>query len=96
MERSASNNAFTRSLQNASANTELQQQKQGFAANLALQKANMSRNIFEDSLRAFEQKNQAAGQLVGAGISNVMDTNRFANYMKLRNQENEFNKKYNG
>lgn len=96
MQRNASNNAFMRSLQNASANTELQQQKQGFAANLALQKANMSRNIFEDSLRAFEQKNQAAGNLVANGFNTIQDTNRFANYMKLRNQENEFNKKYNG
>lgn len=95
MERSASNNAFMRSLQNASANTELQQQKQGFAANLALQKANMSRNIFEDALRAHEMKNAAAGQTVAAGISNIADTNRFANYMRLRNQEQDFSNKYN-
>lgn len=94
MERNASNNSFMRSLQNASANTELQQSKQQFAAQTALQKANMSRNIFEDSLNAFQQKQAASGQLLGAGISNVMDTNRFANYMKLRNQENEFKNQY--
>jgi len=95
MQRNASNNAFMRSLQNASANTELQQSKQQFAAQTALQKANLSRAIFEDSLRAYEMKQGAAGAAVNAGISNVFDANRFANFMRLRNEENSFNNKYN-
>lgn len=94
MSRNAANNAFTRSLQNVAANTELQQGKQQFAAQLAAQKAQMSRNIFEDSLRAFEQKQQSAGNLMATGISNILDTNRFANFMRLRGQENQFNNEY--
>ncbi len=94
MERTAINDSFTRSLQNAANETELKQSKLGLAAGLTAQKANMSRQIFDDSLNAFTQKQASAGNLLGAGISNVMDANRFANYMKLRNKEQDFNNTY--
>lgn len=90
MSRNAANNAFTRSLQNASANTELQMSKQAVANQLTAQRAGMNRVIFEDSLQAFKEKEAAAAELLNAGIGNLFQSNRFANYMALRNQENQF------
>jgi hypothetical protein len=48
---------------------------------------NASRTIFEDSLRAFDQKSAAAAQLTQAGIKNILNANRFQQFMKMRNEE---------
>ncbi len=95
MERNAINDAYTRSLQNAVANTEVQQNKRSEATNLLLNKTNISRQIFQDANQAFQDKQNASADTLNAGIGNAFSANRFANFMRLRNEENSFNNKYN-
>jgi hypothetical protein len=87
LERQAINDSFMRKLQNSVANNELQMAKQQYATDLSAQKMNASRTIFEDSLRAFDQKSAAAAQLTQAGIKNILNANRFQQFMKMRNEE---------
>jgi hypothetical protein len=90
MTRSAVNNAFNRTLEKTVADTELQQNKQATANSLLLQKNQLNRQIFDDSMRAFQQKQMAGASLLNTGLSNALQANRWQDFMRMREQENKF------
>jgi len=85
--RDAANSYYGRGLQSALANKNLEMQKKLYADQLVGQKANMNRQLFEDNLNAWTQNQQAGGNLVSAGLQNLVAGNR------LR-QEQQFQNKY--
>ena len=96
LERDAINNSYARGLDNAIAGNRLKQEKQRYATTVSAEKQGMKRQIFEDSLAAFHQKQAAGSNLLNTGISNILDSNRFAQFMKMRGEENDFQNKYGG
>lgn len=90
MERSAINEGFGRGLQSAVANRTLQLNKQEYATNLALQKANMSRNLFGDKMTAWMQNQQSGGALVGQGIQNGIGAARYANELQAQKERQAY------
>lgn len=80
MERSVINDSFNRALQAKVADKNLQLQKQQNAYNmqnavnsLAQYKQEANRRLFQDDLAAFQQKTDAAANLMGTGLSNLSD-----------------------
>lgn len=85
--RQAANDYFGRGLQSAIANKNLQMDKQTQANSMVTQKANMNRQLFEDTMNAWQQNQKAGSSLVGAGLKNMIDANRL-------NRETAFQNKY--
>lgn len=93
MERAALNDSVQRGLMAKVQDTALRLQKQQYADtrrsyadskqtelnNLIENKADRSRNLFNDTLTAWEENQQAGGELVGAGIQNLIGVNRLQN-----------------
>lgn len=74
----------------ASADAQLKQQKQGYADNLTSQVAQANRQIFTDSLNKYMLTQQAASNLMGAGLSNLsgaMELNKQQDRMDERAQK---------
>jgi hypothetical protein len=80
-ERQAINESFGRGLQSAIANKERMLQKQVAANQLAVQKADMSRRLFEDKMGAWQQEQKTGGDLIAAGLKNKIDANRYQNVL---------------
>jgi len=87
MTRDAANQYYGRGLSSALANKNLEMQKKLYADQLVGQKADMNRQLFQDNLTAWTQNQQAGGNLVSAGLQNLVAGNR------LR-QEQQFQNKY--
>ena len=89
MERSAINEGWGRGLQAKIANQNLMLDKQQVANNLSLQKAAMSRQLFEDKLNGWNQNQTAGSALLGSGIRNIIGANRYANTLNSINEQNQ-------
>lgn len=89
MERSAINEGFGRGLAAKVADTNLMMDKQQTANMMSLQKAQMSRQLFEDKMNAWQQNQQAGGQLLGAGITNLVGAGRYASEVAAQQERNK-------
>jgi len=87
LSRQASNDYFSRGLQSAISSKNLQMDKQAQANDLVNQKAAMQRQLFGDTMNAWQQNQKAGGDLVSAGLQNLMGANRL-------NREQQFQNKY--
>ncbi len=74
--RAAINNMYTNNLKLASEDERLRMQKAQYAGAMAGNRANMSRQLFADNMNAFQQKQQAGSELLGAGIRNLVGSIR--------------------
>jgi len=97
LERSVLNDSFGRKLQSKISDNSLKMQKQEQAMqrqqelnNMVANKAGMNRQLFEDTLRGWNQDQAGAGALVNAALSNALDTRRYnkfkAQYDQTQNQ----------
>lgn len=84
--RQAANDYFSRGLQSAIANKNLQMNKQQYADALNQNKASMNRQLFQDNLNAWNQQQVAGGNLVSAGLQNLMGANRLQREKDFQNQ----------
>lgn len=87
LQRQAASDYFTRGLQQAVQNKQLQMSKQQYANDLVANKAEMSRRLFQDTMNAWQQKQQSGAALVGAGLQNLIGAKRL-------NDELAFNRDY--
>ena len=98
MTRDAANQYYGRGLQNAIANKNLQLDKQAQANQLVGQKSEMNRRLFNDSMGAWMQNQQAGQSLVGMGLQNLIGANRlnkeYAFQNKLANNSNPYSDSY--
>jgi hypothetical protein len=74
--RAAINNMYTNNLKLASEDERLRMQKAQYAGAMAGNRANMSKQLFNENLSAFQQKQQAGSELLGAGIRNLVGSMR--------------------
>lgn len=81
--RQAANDYYLRGLKGLASGKNLQLDKQALADNLIQNKAQMSRQLFNDNMNAWLSKQQAGGNLVGSAINNALQVNRY-------NQEKQF------
>jgi hypothetical protein len=97
LERAASNDAYGRNLSTTILDNNLKLQKQDTAAQRQAEanqmtyiKQNYNRMLFQDNLNAFQQKQQANSNLLGAGVQNFVSANRYEQEKKrISNRENE-------
>ena len=47
------------------------------ASQMGLQKADMSRRLFEDKMSAWKQEQQTGGDLIASGLKNQIDAKRY-------------------
>lgn len=90
-ERNAINQGWGMGLKAKIAGQELMQDKQRYADTLALQKAGMSRQLYEDKLAGWNQQQQAGSQLLGAGIRNMISANRYQKELEAQKQRQQYN-----
>ncbi len=88
LSRQAGNDYFSRGLQAAVNNKQLKQDKQLYADQLNSQKAGMNRQLFQDNLNAWKENQAAGGNLVGAGISNMLAASRLNKESQFQNELN--------
>lgn len=74
--RAATNDYADNLLKMASADANTRLQKQGYAARLTGQRAQMKRRLFEDSMNAFDQNQMAGADLLSSGIENLFTNKR--------------------
>jgi len=89
MERSAINEGWGRGLKAKIADQNLMLDKQQTANQLSLQKAGMSRQLFEDKLGAWNQDEMAAAGLKNQGWRNIIGASRYANALNSIQQQNQ-------
>jgi hypothetical protein len=51
----------------------------------------MSRRLFDDKMTAWMQNQQAGGNLVGAGIRNLIGGSRYQQELKAQQERNKYN-----
>lgn len=88
-ERNAINEGYGNALKKAIANKSLMMDKQQYADQMALQKAQMSRNLFGDKLNAWTQKQSSASELLGAGLSNLIGSQRYKDELEAYKQRQQ-------
>lgn len=88
MERQAINESFGRGLQSAIANRKLQLSKQERADEMVGQKQELNRRLFQDTMNAWNQNQQAGSTLVSTGLANQIGASRYADAM-LALQQNK-------
>ena len=88
-ERSVLNDAFGRKLQSRISDNALRMQKQEQAMarqqdlnSMLAHKQELNRRLFGDTLNAWNQDQSSAGSLVNAGLSNAIDSMKYANFKK--------------
>lgn len=74
--RAAINSEMNKRLQMASEDERLRMQKAQYAAGLAGTRAQMSRQLFADKMNEFQQKQAAGAELLGSGLSNLIQSAR--------------------
>ena len=94
MQRQAANDYFSRGLQSAISSKNLQMDKQAAANALVQDKAAMNRQLFGDTMNAFQQNQTAGGNLVGAGIANAIAATRLNREMAFQNKFAQNNNPY--
>lgn len=87
-ERMAINDSYSRTLKNAIAGNQYQMEKQNIANNLLGTKMDINRQIFQDSMNAFNQKQQAGSALVGTGIQNIIGAKRYQDELDAEEKAN--------
>jgi len=90
MERSAINEGWGRGLAAKVASNNYMMDKQNYATDLSLQKAGMSRQLFEDKLNAWNQNQYANQVLLGKGISNLVGAGRYASELAAQQDQNKY------
>ena len=75
--RSAINDSFGRGLKTAIANTQAQQAKQAQANALTVNKAEMQRQLFEDTMGAWQQNQKAGATLLSTGLADQIASKRY-------------------
>lgn len=97
MEKSAINEAYSSALKKAIANKSLMMDKQQYADQMALQKAQMSRQLFGDKMNAWQQNQQAGSALLGSGIKNLIGASRYQKELEAQQQRQQYyNPTFNG
>jgi hypothetical protein len=89
MERSAINDSYGRGLQAKVADQALMLNKQDTANQMSLQKAGMSRQLFDDKLGAWNQDEMAAAGLKNQGWRNIIGAGRYASALNSIQQQNK-------
>jgi len=84
--RSAANDFYGRGLQSAIANKNLMLNKQAYADQLNQSKADMSRRLFQDTIGAWKENQNAGGNLVGNAIQNMIGANRLNQEMRFQSK----------
>jgi len=82
MTRSAINDSFGRGLKTSIANRQTQLAKQAQANNLIAQKADMNRQLFEDTMNAWNTNQKSGAALLGAGLENELGGRRYNEAMR--------------
>lgn len=82
IERQAINESFGRGLQSQIANQERRLQKQMMADQIGMQKAEVSRRLFQDQLNAWQQNQQSGAELVASGLTNAIQAKRYADVLR--------------
>lgn len=78
MERDASNEAFGRGLEATIAGRKLQMNKQQYADDLNMAKADKMRQLFNDRMEGWNMNQKAGASLLGAGLRNMIGANRYS------------------
>lgn len=93
LDRQAINDMFNRSVDINAQDRGAKLQKQAYANSLQApidalnqQKANYSRLLFDDKMKAWQQNQDAGGTLMNTGISNLIGEKRYADEMKYRKE----------
>ena len=90
---SAANEAWKAKLGLKTADTELRMQKQQYADQQAAGRADViaanRRQAFTDAMGAFQQKQQAGSELIGAGLANTIGAYRFKQDQEARRKADE-------
>ncbi len=89
MERSAINEGYGRGLMAKVADQNLMLDKQQTANQLSLQKAGMSRQLFDDKSGAWEQNQLAGAGLKNQGWKNIIGATRYASALNSIQQQNQ-------
>lgn len=93
--RMAINDSYGRSIKNVIAGNDYRMQKQNYANSLQQyndqlvgKKLDLNRQIFDDSMNMFLQKQNAGQQLLGAGIQNAIGANRYQKELDAQEKAN--------
>ena len=87
--RAAINKEMMNKLQLASEDERIRMQKAQVAGQMAGNRAGMSRQLFADNMNAFQQKQQAGAELLGAGLSNIVGAARYRQEKMAQDQINK-------
>jgi len=93
LDRQAVNDMFNRGVDISMQDQNIKRQKQAYADTLQRpldelnqQKVNYSRLLFDDKMRGWQQNQDAGGQLMNTGLSNIIGEKRYADEMNYRKQ----------
>ena len=96
MERDAINEGFFRNLKGKVASNSfkmekqnLAQDRQAYANQLLGGKLNMQRQIFQDAMNQFTQRQNSGSELVGAGIRNAINAKRYNDELNFQKEQNQ-------
>lgn len=88
-ERAAINDAYARGLDSVIKGKQLQMDKQSYADQMIQAKQNKSRQLFQDTLGAWNQNQQAGSELLGAGIRNMISAKRYQDEIEAQKNINQ-------
>jgi len=88
-ERAAINDAYARGLDSVIKGKQLQMDKQSYADQMIQAKQNKSRQLFQDTLGAWNQNQQAGSELLGAGIRNLIGAKRYQDEIEAQKNINQ-------
>ncbi len=86
LSRDNANQYVSRGLKNLIGGKQLQMDKQAQADVLVGQKSEMNRRLFNDSMNAWTQNQQAGGNLVSSGLKNMLGAQRYNNELQFQNK----------
>lgn len=82
MTRSAINDSFGRGLKTSIADRQAKLAKQAQADNLTAQKADMNRQLFEDTMAGWQQNQKSGAALLSSGLENQIGGQRYSEAMR--------------
>ena len=87
-ERSAINQAYMRGLDSIIKGKQLQMNKQAYADDMIQAKQAKSRQLFQDTMAGWQQNQETGGQLLGAGLRNLISANRYRDEVEAQKNIN--------
>lgn len=87
-ERSAINQAYMRGLDSIIKGKQLQMNKQAYADDMIQAKQAKSRQLFQDTMAGWQQNQETGGQLLGAGLRNLIGANRYQQELEAQKNIN--------